>query len=55
MEQDNLTPNFFLDNVEILFLNPEKLTAMNQAALKFSKPLAADAMAREVLEFLMLD
>jgi UDP-N-acetylglucosamine--N-acetylmuramyl-(pentapeptide) pyrophosphoryl-undecaprenol N-acetylglucosamine transferase len=55
MEQDNLTPNFFMENVQLLFLNPEKLESMKQAALVFAKPLAAKAVAREILEFLMLD
>lgn len=55
IEQDNLTPNFFMENIEILFLNPEKIEAMKQAALSFAKPLAARSIAREVLEFLMLD
>lgn len=55
LEQDNLTPNFFIENVEILFLNPERLGAMQEAALAFSKPHAARAIAREILEFLMLD
>ena len=55
IEQENLTPNFFMENIELLFLHPEKLEAMHQAALEFAKPLAAKAVAREILEFLMLD
>ena len=55
IEQENLTPNFFMENVQLLFLHPEKLEAMKQAALAFAKPLAARAIAREILEFLMLD
>jgi UDP-N-acetylglucosamine--N-acetylmuramyl-(pentapeptide) pyrophosphoryl-undecaprenol N-acetylglucosamine transferase len=55
IEQENLTPNFFLENVQLLFLHPEKLEQMKQAALDFAKPLAARAIAREILEFLMLD
>ncbi|MCX6720443.1 MAG: UDP-N-acetylglucosamine--N-acetylmuramyl-(pentapeptide) pyrophosphoryl-undecaprenol N-acetylglucosamine transferase [Candidatus Staskawiczbacteria bacterium] len=54
-EQENLTPNFFLENVQLLFLHPERLEEMKQAALAFAKPLAARAIAREILEFLMLD
>ena len=55
IEQENLTPNFFMENVELLFLHPEKLEEMKQAALAFAKPLAARAIAREILEFLMLE
>lgn len=55
VEQENLAPNFFLENIKLLFLQPEKMEAMKQAALSFAKPLAARAIAREVLEFLMLD
>jgi UDP-N-acetylglucosamine--N-acetylmuramyl-(pentapeptide) pyrophosphoryl-undecaprenol N-acetylglucosamine transferase len=55
IEQQNLTPNFFLENIELLFLHPEKLDEMRRAALTFAKPLAARAIAREILEFLMLD
>ena len=55
IEQDNLTPNFFIENIELLFLNQEKIEQMKVAALAFSKPLAARAVAREILEFLMLD
>lgn len=55
VEQDNLTPNFFLEKIQLLFLHPEKLEEMKQAALSFAKPLAARAIAREILEFLMLN
>ena len=55
IEQENLTPNFFMEKVQLLFLHPEKLEEMQQSALAFAKPLAARAVAREILEFLMLD
>ncbi len=55
IEQENLTPNFFMENIQLLFLHPEKLEQMRNAALDFAKPLAARAIAREILEFLMLD
>jgi len=55
IEQENLIPNFFIENIQLLFLHPEKLEEMKQAALAFAKPLAARAIAREILEFLMLD
>lgn len=55
IEQESLTPNFFVEEIQLLFLHPEKLEKMREAALAFAKPLAAKAIAREILEFLMLD
>jgi len=55
IEQQSLTPNFFIDEIELLFLHPEKLEEMQKAALAFAKPLAGRAVAREILEFLMLN
>lgn len=54
IEQENLTPNFFMEKLQLLFLHPDKLEEMKTAALGFAKPLAARAIAREILEFLML-
>lgn len=54
MEQDNLVPNLFLEKLKLLFLE-EKLAKMGESALRFSKPLAARAVAREILEFLTLE
>jgi UDP-N-acetylglucosamine--N-acetylmuramyl-(pentapeptide) pyrophosphoryl-undecaprenol N-acetylglucosamine transferase len=55
LEQENLTPNFFMDKIQLLFLHPELLEKMKESALAFAKPLAARAIAREILEFLMLN
>jgi UDP-N-acetylglucosamine--N-acetylmuramyl-(pentapeptide) pyrophosphoryl-undecaprenol N-acetylglucosamine transferase len=55
MEQENLTPNFFMENIQLLFLSQNKIEEMKQSALAFAKPLAARAIAREILEYLMLD
>ncbi|MDP3882449.1 MAG: UDP-N-acetylglucosamine--N-acetylmuramyl-(pentapeptide) pyrophosphoryl-undecaprenol N-acetylglucosamine transferase [Candidatus Staskawiczbacteria bacterium] len=55
LEQENLTPNIFMENVELLLLHSEKVEEMKQSAFAFAKPLAARAIAREILEFLMLD
>lgn len=55
MEQENLTPNFFMENVQLLLFHSDKTEQMKQSALAFAKPLAARAIAREILEFLMLD
>jgi len=54
IEQENLTPNFFIGKLQLLFLHPEQLEKMLQAALTFAKPLAAREIAREILEFLMI-
>jgi len=55
VEQENFTPNFFVDNVKLLFTDQDKLKQMSEASLAFAKPLAAKSIAREILEFLMLD
>ena len=55
MEQQNFAPEFFMENVKLLFLHPDTLANMSQAALTFAKPLAAREIAREILEYLMLD
>ena len=52
MEQENLTPNFFIGKINYLLSQPAELKRMREAALQFSKPLAAKAIAREILEFL---
>lgn len=53
IEQENLTPNFFVEKIELLFLHSGKIDEMKKAALAFAKPLAANAIAREILEFLL--
>jgi len=55
IEQDNLTRNLFLDKIHYIFLHPDKLEKMREAALRFSKPLAAKAIAREILEYFVLE
>ena len=55
IEQDNLTRNLFLDKIHYIFLHPDKLEKMKEAALRFSKPLAAKAIAREILEYFTLE
>jgi len=54
-EQDNLSDDLFLERIHLLFLHPEKLEEMKTAALNFSKPYAAKTIAREILEYLMLE
>lgn len=55
IEQDNLTRNFFLEKIHYLFLHPDRLEKMKESALRFSTPLAAKAVAREILEYFTLD
>ncbi|MDO8739969.1 MAG: UDP-N-acetylglucosamine--N-acetylmuramyl-(pentapeptide) pyrophosphoryl-undecaprenol N-acetylglucosamine transferase [Candidatus Woesearchaeota archaeon] len=55
VEQDNLTHNFFIDIIHNLFLHLDKLEKMKEEALRFSKPLAAKAIAREILEYFTLE
>ncbi len=53
IEQDNLSPNLFLEKIRYLLANTGELEQMKQNALSFAKPLAAKAIAREILEFLI--
>jgi len=55
LEQQNLTPHFFMEEIQLLLLHAEKVEQMKQSALAFAKPLAARAIAREILEYFMLD
>ncbi|MEK7124345.1 MAG: UDP-N-acetylglucosamine--N-acetylmuramyl-(pentapeptide) pyrophosphoryl-undecaprenol N-acetylglucosamine transferase [Patescibacteria group bacterium] len=52
IEQGNLIPNFFAGRIESLISSDNNLEKMSQAALSFAKPLAAKAIAREILEYL---
>ena len=54
-EEKNLPPNFFSAKLHYLFSHPEELENMRNQALKFSKPLAAKAIARHILEYFMLE
>jgi len=55
IEQENLKSHFFMQQIQLLLLHSERVGQMKQSALDFAKPLAARAVAREILEFLMLD
>ncbi len=52
IEQENLTPHFFFSKIQHLLSSLEVLEKMKQSALAFAKPLAAKAVAREILEYL---
>jgi UDP-N-acetylglucosamine--N-acetylmuramyl-(pentapeptide) pyrophosphoryl-undecaprenol N-acetylglucosamine transferase len=49
IEESNLLPNLFVNQVQNLLTQPEKLLAMNRAALNFSKPEAALKLAQLIL------
>lgn len=49
IEQANLSPNLLMGKIDVIIANPAQ---MQQAALAFAKPLAASAIAREMLELL---
>ncbi|MBX4200747.1 undecaprenyldiphospho-muramoylpentapeptide beta-N-acetylglucosaminyltransferase [Candidatus Parcubacteria bacterium] len=52
VEEENLKPGLFMGKIQELISNSQKREAMGKAALEFAKPLAAKAIAREILEFL---
>ena len=54
METANFTPNFFFEQLKMLFENPEKLKEMEEATKKFAKPMAAKDIAQYVLSYLNL-
>lgn len=52
LEEANLTPHFFLERLKFLFSSPKELETMKSAALKFSKPEAANKMAKTIIDYL---
>ena len=52
MEQDNLLPHVFLNNVVGLLTNPAKLGAMGEAARAFYKSDAASNLAQVILRYI---
>jgi len=51
LEEGNLTPHFLLKKIKDVFLSG-KIKTMSQKAKEFSKPNAADMIARYLLEYL---
>ncbi len=49
MEQNNLKPSLLLMEIEKLFSNPQEMQQMADAAKNFSKPEAAEKIAKEIL------
>ncbi|MDO8466733.1 MAG: UDP-N-acetylglucosamine--N-acetylmuramyl-(pentapeptide) pyrophosphoryl-undecaprenol N-acetylglucosamine transferase [bacterium] len=52
IEQDNLLPSIFLDQVEKIVLDPEVKAKMSSAATAFYQADAADRIAVDILEFI---
>jgi len=52
LEEINLTPHFFLERIEYLFSQPQKLKEMSQAAESFAKPEAGRIIAEYLLTYL---
>lgn len=52
LEEENLTPYFFLEKVRSLFSQPDKLEKMAKAAKLFSKPLSARIIAEYLVAYL---
>lgn len=50
IEQNNLTPNIFLNQLKKLFFETDKLRLMSEAAKKFAKPEAAKIIAEEIIK-----
>lgn len=50
IEESNLEPNIFLNQIKKLFSDQQKLSQMSEAAKKFSKPGAAGLIAEEILK-----
>ncbi|PIP23986.1 MAG: UDP-N-acetylglucosamine--N-acetylmuramyl-(pentapeptide) pyrophosphoryl-undecaprenol N-acetylglucosamine transferase [Candidatus Nealsonbacteria bacterium CG_4_10_14_0_2_um_filter_38_17] len=52
VEEENLTPRFFLEKIKYLFFRPEELEIMGSKALEFSKPRAAKIIAEYIVNYL---
>ncbi len=54
IEEQNLTPNFFLNRLTYLFSNSEKLENMKKEARKFFPSEAAQIIAKKLFKYLLL-
>ena len=52
IEENNLTPNFLAAKIKYLSSNPDKLSEMENAAKEFSRPRAAEIIAKYIVEYL---
>jgi len=51
IEQENLTPNIFLEEISKLITNPAKLSALSQKAKSFYNPNTPELIRDEILKF----
>jgi len=51
LEQENLTPNLFLEQISKLLSNPAKLSEMSQKAKSFYNPQTPELIRDEILKF----
>ena len=49
LEQENLTPNIFLEQISNLLKNPDKLKEMGEKAKTFYKPNIAEKIRDEII------
>jgi len=52
LEENNITPHFFLERVRYLFSNQKELQKMREAAANFAKPEAGKVIAKYIIESL---
>ena len=52
IEETNLTPHFFLEKLRYLFSHPDEIKHMQKAAIDFSRPKAAEIIAKYIIEYL---
>jgi UDP-N-acetylglucosamine--N-acetylmuramyl-(pentapeptide) pyrophosphoryl-undecaprenol N-acetylglucosamine transferase len=52
IEEENLTPNFFLGILKNIFTEPKIMERMEKAALEFAKPRAGEIIANYIIEYL---
>lgn len=51
LEQENLTPNIFLEQISNLLSNPQRMSEMSQKAKQFYNPNTPDLIRNEILKF----
>ena len=50
IEEDNLLPDIFIEQINVIIGNPEKAKQMSEASFKFFIPGAAEALAKEIIK-----
>lgn len=55
LEEENLTPHVFLNEVKKLVSDPDKIREMSEAAKKFARPDAAKTIAKDLFKMVGVD